>query len=57
MTLEVSLSVPFEKHLLRLEISQEFLYVVVGALTCQELTRGDIQEGHTTGRFPEVDGS
>ena len=57
ITLEVVLSLTTVEHLLRLEVAEEFLYMVVGAFTRKELTRGDIEERHTTGRFPKVNSS
>ena len=53
---KVVLTRSVKQYLLRLEVAQQLLHIVVSALTSQELTRGNIQESHTTSRFPEVNG-
>ena len=42
ITLKVVLPTPLYQHLLRLEVVEELLYVVVGALTGQKLSGRDI---------------
>ena len=45
------------EHLLRLEVADEFLHIVVGSLARQELARRDIEESHTTGSLAKLDGT
>ena len=56
-TLEVLLTVTVVEHLLRLEITDEFLHIVVSTLTCQEFASGNVKERDTTGSLTKVDGT
>ena len=57
VTLEVVLPASVVKHLLRLEVTYQLFYIVVGALTRQELTRRDIKEGNATRGLAKMDSS
>ena len=54
--LKVFLARAVIEHLLWREVAQELLDVVVGALTGEKLTRGDVEQAQSTGRFTEVYG-
>ena len=43
------------EYLLGREITQKFLHVISCTLTCQELTRRDIKEGHTKAGLAKMD--
>ena len=44
------------EYLLGLEVTHQFLHIIVGTLPCQELTRRDIEERHPTGTLSEMHG-
>ena len=43
------------EHLFRREVANELLHIVVGALSGEKLTRGDVEETDTAGCLAEVD--
>ena len=49
MQLKILLAGTVYQHLLRLQVAQHLLHIVVGALARQELTRRDIEEADTAG--------
>ena len=57
IVLEVALALPFVEHLLGLEIADELLHIVVGALATEELAGGNVEERHAAGGLAEVDGT
>ena len=44
----------FVEYFFRLEVGQEFFYVVVGSLSGEKLTRGDVEEGHAARSLSKV---
>ena len=54
ITLEVLFAGPVVEHLLGLEVAQQFLHIVVGALPGEKLARGDVQKAHAAGPLAEV---
>ena len=54
---EVMASLSVVEHLLRLEVANEFLDVVVGAFTDEVFARRDIEEADAAGAFSEVYGT
>ena len=53
---EVLLARAVVEHLLRLEVAQEFLHIVVVALSGEKLSRGNIKQAHTASPLTEMDG-
>ena len=55
VALEVVAALPVVEHLLGLEVANELLHIVVGALARKELTCRDVEESHPTDSLAEVD--
>ena len=54
---KVLAAVALVEHLLRLEIAQQLLHVVVGSLANEVFARRDVEEGNATGSLAEVHGT
>ena len=54
VTFEVMLATPIVEHLLRLEVTYQFLNIVVSPLAYQEFTCRDVKEADTTRRLAKM---
>jgi len=54
---KVFFTVTVIEHFFRREVAQEFLDIVVTALSGKKLTSGDVEQAESTGCFPKVYGS